>query len=168
MAKKKSYWQEQFKNLVTDDMAPYWHHFDLRSVTNLNDEGLAYVLSRVKGIYMLDLNETEITDEGIKVLPQLEYINELRLKGLRGVTDAGMEDLNRIKGLTFLHLKNTSVTIDGLLKLDALTGLTILMFSDDGKEDIKAKMLQLKAMLPGCKFVINSKPYYFDEPGWTV
>ena len=36
------------------------------------------------------------------------------------------------------------------------------MFSATDVEAIKEKMLQLKAMHPGCEFGIDGKPYYFD------
>ena len=111
---------------------------------------------------MLDLNETAITDESIKLLTQLEYVTELRAKGIPGLTDACCEDLNQIKGLEFLYVKNTSITINGLLKLKDQHLLKTLMFSADNVEAIKAKLLQLKTMHPQCEFVINSKPYSFN------
>ena len=161
MNKNKKYWKRRFGNL-TDNVDPYYHHFDLRQIDDLDDEGFAYLIATVKGIYMLDVNETEITDESIQLLTRLEYVTELRAKGIDGLTDACAEDLNKIKGLAFLHVKNTSITIDGLLKLKDQQNLKTILFSANDVEAINEKMLLLKAMHPGCEFVINGKPYYFD------
>jgi len=41
--------------------------------------------------------------------------------------------------------------------------LRTILFSATDVEAIEEKMLQLKAMHPACEFVIDGKPYYFDE-----
>ena len=161
MSRNKKYWKRKFGNL-TDRIEPYYHHFDLRPFTELDDEGFAYLLTNLRGVNMLDLNETGITDESIKLLTKLEYVTELRAKGIDGLTDACAEDLNKIKGLEFLHVKNTGITIDGLLKLKDQHQLRTILFSEIDVEAIKEKMLQLKAMHPTCEFVIDGKPFYFE------
>ncbi len=158
MARNKKYWQRRFGILNTE---PYHHHFDLRQIPDLDDEGFAYLLTYVKGINMLDLNETDITNASIALLTKLEYVNELRLKGCNEIDNNCIADLNKITSLQFLHVKNTGITIDGILQLNALTKLTELLFSYEDTVAIKDKMLLLKEMLPDCNFVINSVPYIF-------
>ena len=161
MPRNKKYWKRRFGS-PAENIHEYYHHLDLRRVDDLDDEGLVYLLTNVKGVNMLDLNETEITNESIKLLTKLEYVKELGLKGCHKIDDGCVDHLNKIKSLEFLHLKNTAVTIDGLLKLTSLTNLKKILFSADDVVAIKEKMLQLKTMLTACDFVINSKPYYFD------
>lgn len=166
MGKKKrdrKYWKRRFGDLTAESMQPYYHQLDLRFFDDLDDEGFEYLLTNVKGVYMLDLNETGITDDSIKLLTKLEYVTELRAKGIHGLTNACAEDLNQIKGLEFLHVKNTGITFDGLLKLKDQTKLRTILFSAEDAEAIKDKMLQLKAMHPGCEFIIDGKPYEFDK-----
>jgi hypothetical protein len=158
MPRNKKYWQRRFGILNTE---AYYHHFDVRQIPDLDDEGFAYLLTHVKGINMLDLNETEITNASIALLTKLEYVNELRIKGCTDIDDDCITDLNKITSLQFLHVKNTGITIDGILQLNALTKLTDILFSNDDDKDIKDKMLLLKNMLPNCSFVINSVPYIF-------
>ncbi|WP_462219136.1 hypothetical protein [Ferruginibacter sp.] len=158
MPRNKKYWQRRFGILNTE---AYHHHFDVRQIPDLDDEGLAYLLTHVKGINMLDLNETEITNASIALLTKLEYVNELRIKGCTEIDNNCIADLNKITSLQFLHLKNTGITIDGILQLIGLTKLTDILFSNDDDRDIKDKMLLLKDMLPDCNFVINSVPYIF-------
>lgn len=166
MGKKKretKYWKRRFGDLTAESMEPYYQQLDLRWCDDLDDEGFEYLLTNVKGVNMLDLNETGITDESIKLLTKLEYVTELRVKGINGLTNACAADLNQIKGLEFLHVKYTGITIDGLLKLTGQHQLRTILFSADDVEAIKEKMLQIKAMHPGCEFVIDGKPYYFDN-----
>ncbi len=163
MSKKDKYFRRRFGNLV-GKIESYYHHFDCRFIPNLDDEALAYLLAEVKGIYMLDLNETEITNESIKLFTKLEYVTELRAKGISGLTDACAEDLNKIKGLELLHVKNTGITIDGLLKLKDQRQLKMLLFSNIDMECIHEKMLLLKSMHADCEFIIDGKTYYFEEP----
>ena len=147
---------------LAESMVAYYDHLDLRFIDDLDDAGFAYIMAPVKGVNMLDLNETEITNESIKVLTGLEYVKELRAKGCR-LDDNCIPDLNKITNLEFLHLKNTAVTINGLLQLNALTNLRTILFSAEDVQGIKEKMMQLKALHPACEFVIDGKPYYFDN-----
>lgn len=162
-ARSKKDWKHRLGKLISPSMEPYWHHFDLRPIEDLDDEGLAYALTCVKGIDMLDLNETAITNKSISLLTKLEYLKELRLKGVSGINDDCAEDLNKITSLEFLHLRFTNFTIDGVLKLNALTNLQKVIFSVDDVNAVKDKMLQLHAMLPGCEFIPNSIPYRFED-----
>jgi len=161
MSKNKKYWKRRFGNFV-DNIEPYQHHFDLRRIDDLDDEGFAYLIEHVKGVNMLDLNETEITDKSISLLTGLEYVTELRAKENYGLTDDCADDLNKIKGLELLHVRSTGITIDGLLKLKDQHQLKKILFSADDVEAIKEKLLQLKTILPNCELLINAKPYHVD------
>lgn len=161
MARDKKYRKRRFGN--TDrKTGPYCDHINLRFIDDLDDEGFAYIMDGVKGVNMLDLNETEITNKSIELLTGLEYVRELRLKGCHGLDDNCVDDLNKITSLELLHVKNTSVTINGLLKLHALTNLKTILFSADDVDPIKEKMLQLKTTHSACEFVVDGKPYYFE------
>jgi hypothetical protein len=146
---------------LAESMSEYYHHLDLRPFDDFDDDAFAYIMEKVKGVNMLDLNETEITNESIKLLTQLEYVKELRTKECRHLDNDCIDDLNKLNNLVFLHVKATAITIDGLLRLNNLPNLKELMFSEEDVESIKEKMLQLKDNLPNCEFTVNSKPYSF-------
>lgn len=143
------------------DTSAYVDHMDFRALPELSDDGLANYLKGVCGINMLDLNETEITNESITLLSKLEYVYELRMKDCVEVDNNCIEDLNKITSLRFLYIKDTKITIDGLLQLKNLTNLTKLLFSDDKTYGFEEKMLALKQILPNCDFVVNTVPYIF-------
>ena len=159
MPRNKKYWKRRFG--AVENIPEYNHHLDFRGIFDLDDEGFAYLLTNVKGVNMLDLNETDITNNSITLLTKLEYVYELRIKGCIEIDDHCIANLNKITTLKFLHAKNTNITIDGLLKLNDLTELTELMFSVDDATIIKDKMLLLKNNLPACSFTVNSIPYIF-------
>lgn len=143
-------------------MSGYYNHLDFRGFDDLTDEAFFYLMENVKGVNMLDLNETAITNESIKLLANLEYVNELRAKECSNLDNNCIQALNQLISLVFLHLKSTGIDIDGLLRLNNLSNLKTLMFSATDVLAIKDKLLQLKIMLPQCELVINSKPYFFN------
>jgi len=138
-------------------MEPYYHHLDLRIFSELDDTALEYILQKVKGVDMLDLNETEITNKSIAFLCGLEHIKELRLKGCHNIDDDCIADMNRITSLELLHIKDTGITINGVMQLLALTNLKTLLCSSTDGENITEKAEQLKAIFPSCKVVIDGK-----------
>jgi len=147
-----------------NELPSHLHHVRMRLWDKVIDEYLELMVTQVKSINMLDLDETDITNNGIAHLAKMDFIKELRLKGIREIDDDCIVHLNKIKGLELLHVKGTSVTIDGILKLDSKPELKELFFSAKECEITKEKMLQLKKLMPGCSFTIDGKTYYFDEP----
>lgn len=147
---------------LVESISDYYHHLDLRPFDDLDDDAFAYIMAKVKGVNMLDLNETEITNESIKLLTKLEYVNEIRAKQCRNLDNGCIDELNKLSSLVFLHVKSTAITIDGLLQLNNLPNLKELMFSADDVESIADKMHLLKEQLPNCSFIVNSIPYSFN------
>lgn len=141
------------------DMEAYHDHLDFRRVDDFDDEAFAYVMPKVKGINMLDLNETYIGNKSIALLCQLEYVKELRIKGCDAVDNDAIPFIRQINELEYLHAKDTGITIDGLLKLGPSDTFKEILFSHEGAEDISAKMAALIRLMPNCRFVINGKPY---------
>lgn len=56
MPKDKKYWKQRFGTRVAEEMTPYHHHLDLRRIDDLDDEGLACLLTNVKGVNMLSVS----------------------------------------------------------------------------------------------------------------
>lgn len=159
---KKKELERRFGTL-TESLVGYLDHIDFRFYDDFNDEAFAFMMKNVKGVNMLDLNETDITNEIIKMLTNLEYVNEIRVRQCENLTDDCSEDLNKLTQLNFLHLRSTAITIDGLLNLKDLTELKTLLFSADETISIKEKLIDLKLMHLPCEMVIDSKPYYYNS-----
>lgn len=153
--------QYRFGKLAAS-MEEYYHQLDFRMFDDFDDDAFAYLMEKVKGVNMLDLNETDISNESIKLLPQLEYVREIRAKGCHNLDNDCIPFLSQIPSLEFLHLRYTEITIDGLLQLSGLPNLKTLMFSAE-EEDIQEKLLALHDRLPNCELVVNGKPQSFGE-----
>ncbi|GAB3220352.1 hypothetical protein J0A67_05710 [Algoriphagus aestuariicola] len=149
--------QQRFGKLYAS-MEPYYHHLDFRRFDDFDDDAFAYLMEKVKGVNMLDLNETDISNESIALLPRMEYVKEIRAKSCKNLDDGCVPFLNQIKSLEFLHLRYSGVTIDGLLQLTDQAQLKTLMFSEDDPENIVEKLAQLRKLLPACELVINGQP----------
>ena len=150
------------------DMEPYYHQLDFRPLSELDDESFAYLIEKVRGVDMLDLNETDIGNDSIRLLTGLEYVKELRMKGCRQLDNDCVVFINQIPGLEFLHVKNTGITIDGLLQLSPNPLLKTLLFSADNPELMSEKIDQLHQLLPNCELVIDGTTQ--SRPGsntWT-
>ena len=164
MNKKKkeiNFWKKYFNfpgGLIA--IPPAIKHISF-NCTDVDDEDLAYLVSRIKIIETLDLELTQISNAGIKEIATLQGLKELKLKDNYSIDNNCLPDLNTITSLEVLHLGHTSITIDGIFQLDGLTNLTQLLFSADDTNVLKDKMLLLHKMLPNCNFAINSVPYVF-------
>lgn len=155
--KELYFWKRHFniKNNNLDSIPTEVNRFNFRH-SEVDDEWLLYITSRIKVIHQLDLDETLITDKGIYFLTKLETIKELRLKGCRDISKECLNDLNQIKSLELLHLGGTSIDLDDLYKLSALQSLKlILVSSSDNIAVIKEKVSALKHFFPLCIINVN-------------
>lgn len=123
------------------------------------DTEIGYIAKRIKHIDEWNLNNSDISDDGVQHMLQLEYIRDLRLKSNRRLTNDCMTYLDQLTSLEFIHLGSTGVTVDGLLKIPHLTKLKEILISDPGTPDLAAKMRIVMTALPACRFIINSKEY---------
>ena len=62
---------------------------------------------------MLNLDQTTITDGGLRHLPGLKRLRELLLNSTK-VTDDGLRHLTRLSGLRYLWIANTNVSNTGI------------------------------------------------------
>ncbi len=106
---------------------------------NFGDEGLKAV-AQIKGLRVLNLNNTKITDEQLKIIGGMKDLKELRLSATP-VTGKGMEALKGLEKLETLHLFRTQVGDDGMKALGSIKSLQTLylghgIVTDKGLEDL--------------------------------
>lgn len=75
-----------------------------------------------KFVAQLDLSKTEVTDDALKSVSNLERLVRLDLHGTQ-IGDAGMKQLSGLKNLRYLNLYGTQVGDAGLQSLGNLKGL---------------------------------------------
>lgn len=169
MSKKKK--RKQFEKVFWDalfhidvpahlnELPSHLNHVRMRLWDRVTDEHLEMLASHVKSINMLDLDETDITIDGIAHLIQMENITELRLKGIRELDNRCVEYLNKIKGLELLHIRGTSINLDGALQLVSHSKLKRLLISDDEDEPAQERIERLRNLMPDCEINVNRHTY---------
>jgi hypothetical protein len=91
------------------------------SGTELNDEGLAAV-AQVENVVWLNLAGTQITDAGLAHLADMASLRRLHLEKT-SIGDSGLSHLSGLENLEYLNLYGTKVTDAGLEHLAPLTNL---------------------------------------------
>src|SRR5439155_18828300 len=94
----------------------------------VKDDDLA-VLKDLVPFDILVLDDTKITDAGLKHLKDLPSLRSLSLSDCVKVTDAGLKEISGLQELESLNLGTTSITDAGLKHLQSLTALRRLDLS---------------------------------------
>ena len=157
--KEKYFWKRNFNIDLLEDVPIEINRYNFRD-TEVDDEWLFWITLRIKIIHQLDLDNTLVTDEGIKHLSKLESITELRLKGCHSISNACLGDLKKLTGLELLHLGGTAVDLSSIHELKVLKNLKMLLLSSDESEEIiLEKAAILKGIFPFCEIIINGQSY---------
>lgn len=163
--KEEKFWATFYYFNVPSDPEADLSHFkrvNFRIWDSVTDDDVMRMNSRVTSIYQLDLDETDITNEAIESLTHIDYITELRLKGIRELNNNCVPFLNKINGLELLHIDGTSITLDGILMMSPSDKLQTLLFSHEQNRPPAEKMQALRQLFPACSFIVNHKSYYFE------
>src|SRR5947209_7558853 len=112
--------------------------------TKVTDAGLK-VLKQLKSLQFLDMGDN-VTDAGLKELKELKHLQSLGL-GYTEVTDAGLKELKELKSLQALNLRDTKITDAGLKELKELKSLQRLDLDNTKVTDVGLKELkELKSL----------------------
>jgi hypothetical protein len=144
---------------LPDGIPTQLERVNFRIWERVTDEEIELMVTHVQSIDMLDLDETEITNDAIEQLTKLSFIKELRLKGCNEIDDAAIVHINNIKGLELLHLGGTCVSVDGLLQLSADHPLHTLLVSVDEPEKYTSELTTLALRFPACQLIVNHKDF---------
>ena len=155
--REENFWNKLFQPLPENltDLPTHINWINL-SFTDVSDEDLSFLVSRIKSINMLDLKDTAITFKGIEHLTKLENLSELRLKESANIDDECMNFLVQLTTLTLLQINDTSITPLGLTNIAALHNLKRLYLSLDIKEVSNQDLLKrIQIKIPGCEIIVN-------------
>lgn len=132
----------------------------LRSVslgsTNINDLGLQYVCKN-PNIDNLNLQDTQITNEGIRCLAELKGLKYLRLKENWQLDNGCIEAINQLQSLVDLQLHETSIDGAGIKAIN-LVHLRDLMVNETEDSILR----HLSHQLPRCRILIKGKAEWLN------
>lgn len=127
---------------------------DLRDLKDFDGSKLK-MLSSLKSIVWIILNDTAISEEGFKQLGTLRNIKNLTVERC-GVSDLALGELKDLD-LDSLDLTGNPVTYEGLKKLKNMKGLKRLLIADC-KALTMDDVNRLEADLPRCKIISQMDP----------
>jgi len=127
--------------------------------SNIQDKELA-IVKRFTHLQKLFLQQTVISDDGIKHLEDLEYLSYINLYGTK-VTDKSFEILNQLSRLKNLYLWQTDVTAYGIKDFKNRKPKTIVNVGIDesvfGDARLKAPLIQAEKDLFRDSIVVELK-----------
>lgn len=157
--KEKAFWVKYFNNPPAPECIPkHCDHLSFRS-SDITDEEIGFVVSRISSINMLDLDDAYITYKAIEHLTKLDDLKELRLKGCTELDNRCVPFLVDIKGLELLQLVNTHILVKELINMNSLTSLKKLFISESITPELVLEMQRLKKELPNCELYVNYTLY---------
>jgi hypothetical protein len=161
---EKEFWETFYYMNVPKHFEGIPEHVEnvrFRLYDHVDDDHLILMVQGIKSVGQLDLDETDITNSGVKELLKLDNLTELRLKGCINITDEAMPSICSIKGLELLHLIGTSITTAGYDNIANLKNLKKLLIPAD-RDDPKLEEIYAN-LAPGCEMIVNYKYYPFNE-----
>ena len=125
------------------------------SRTNLNDSGLL-LIAQCETIDNLNLQETEITNNGISHLKNLRRLKYLRLKENTQLDNSCILFLNLCHQLIDLQIHETSINENGLreLNLPGLKDILIDVWENNYSFDF---LMDYSAKYSGCTIMVKGK-----------
>ena len=144
---------------LQDEIPTHLERVNFRIWNSVEDDEIEMMVTHVRSINMLDLDETDITNYSIQLLAQLSFIKELRLKGCRKIDDEGIPHINNIKGLELLHIDGTSISINGVLQLSASHPLRMLLIGVDAPEQHLTELAAIAQRFPESELIVNHKSF---------
>lgn len=118
----------------------------------LDDAGLAF-LCEVRTIEDLVLQNTRVSNTGLRQLARLPALTHLRLKDNRQLGDECVPHLVAISRLQNLQVHETSITALGLARLAELPELRDLCVDDE--TGTEAELRELSMLMPRCEILIK-------------
>ncbi len=124
--------------------------------SEVDDEYLFYLTSRVPIIRKFDLENTNITNVGVKLISKVQQCESLQLIQSRYITAECLADINQMESLRILNLLKTSISLKDIRVLDNLKNLEELHISSkEAKEHVRAIIASFKKVSPGCRIFLN-------------
>lgn len=158
--KEKHFWKTTF-NISSIANIPL-EMIGFKSIDSEIDDQILFILtSRVKTIYRLYFKFTELTDEGVKYISNIKNLEQLTLREHRNITSESIPYLNKLVDLEYLDIVKTQIQLEdlpGLFQLQKLKELYVTSENLD-EEYLLGHVFKMKEILPNCILYINYESY---------
>lgn len=157
---EKHFWRNHFNIGSLSEIPTEIENF--RSIdSEVDDDFLFFMTSRISIIPQLYFKFTLITDEGVKHISNIQNLAKLTLRDHKNVTNKSIPYLNKLVDLEYLDILKTKIQLEDLVGLFNLQNLKELYItSEDGDKEYYLKyVITMKRILPNCILYINYESY---------
>jgi hypothetical protein len=158
--KEKHFWRNNFGISNLADIPLEINSY--RSIdSEVDDQFLFYLTSRIPSIHGIYLKFTNITNESVKHISNTKNLLELTLRDHKGITNECLPYLNKLVDLAYLDILKTEIYLEDLPGLSNLQSLKKLYISSENidEEYLLGHVVAMKEILPDCTLYINYKSY---------
>lgn len=128
------------------------------------DEYFAMLVAKVSVIHSIYLKETLVTDEGVKLISNIQRLKSLTLMKHENITKNCLPYLNKLADLEYLDIWRTQIRLKDLSVLTNLKKLKELYISPDEEDKdnwdaILEKVIEIEPLFPGCEIYVDGRRY---------
>ena len=127
---------------------------------NLTDVGLE-IVSRITTLENLNLQGTQITNNGVSLLRNLTNLRYLRIKDNPQLDSRCVHHLIEIPNLTNLQIHETSIDLEGLAHVVSMKSLRDICLQIDDGNFTHDGLLELSRRIPNCSILAKGDGEYF-------
>lgn len=129
--------------------------------SDLNDTGME-ILCELPQLENLDLQDTQITNDGLCGLKKLKHLKHLRLKENPQLNNSCILHLKQVPSLQTLQIHDTSINQDGLDRLAGMPSLNDIVLSVHNGNYTYEKLLRLSLALPHCRILAKGQGEFLN------
>nr|WP_315153986.1 hypothetical protein [uncultured Flavobacterium sp.] len=158
--KEKHFWRSYFNISSLAEIPLEINGF--RAIDNdVDDKVLYYLTSRIPNIHSLYFKFTDVTDEGVKYISDIQNLWELTLRDHKNITNQSIPYLNKLIDLEYLDILKTKIQLEDLPGLFNLQNLKELYVTSENldEEYLLEHVITMKEILPNCILYINYESY---------
>lgn len=165
---EKNFWWN-FGHITDSNKIPT----ELPGITSIDstddDEYFAMLIDKIKIIKFIYLKETKITDEGVRLISEVQQLKSLTLMKHPEITKKSLPYLNKLTDLEYLDVWRTEILLEDIHELNQLKNLKELHvssvkyeyseYSEMDRDRILEEIIKLEEILPNCIFYVDHNLY---------
>jgi hypothetical protein len=156
LKEEKKFWQRHYKINNPDRVPATW-----QAITGMGfeeDDNYFYYFSlRVTTVQRIDIQESQVTDEGVKHMAGFKGLSALNLRKHPGITFRSIPYFNRMQDLESLDITKTSISLADLCQyLNNPHLKEVFLSSAPGDGNVEEKGFYLKERMPACNIYLDT------------
>ncbi|WPR70288.1 hypothetical protein SLW70_10055 [Flavobacterium sp. NG2] len=155
---EKKFWQRHFRIEKLEDIPKELPLIGGYGFGDEQDDEYFYFISiRVPIVHEIILNDSYVTDEGVKHMANFKELRLLYLRKHKEITKNSIPFFNQMQSLQSLNITKTAITLTNLVEsLDNQSLKEVFLDSEEDEANILDKAFILKERMPKCNIYLNT------------